>query len=325
MKLFAIGNALVDDEAQVDESSLRRLGLSRGHMTLIDEDALKACRSLVKPIKRSGGGSAANSCAAYSGFGGQAHFCGRVAADEVGDWFIEDIKRYGVNTRLNQPPEPGTSGQCMVLITGDAQRTMLTFLGVAAELRQKDVDEATLAQADILYVEGYMASNAISVDTCVAAVESVRSTNREVAVSLSDTSMVTYFRDGLERLLENGVSHVFCNHEEALEFASTDRLDIAITQLKEVSKILHITLGAEGSLCVNEGTQVQTSAPKMNAVDTTGAGDMYAGAALYAYAQGADAQEFARFANIAASHIVDRYGARLTGPQDYAELCQSIS
>ena len=324
MKLFALGNALVDDEAVVDEAFLSDLGLTKGHMKLIEEAELLAYRSRIEPLKRSGGGSAANSCAAYAGFGGEAYFCGRVAADEVGEWFIKDVERYGVDAPRPQAFDGGISGQCMVLITPDAQRTMLTFLGVAASLRQEDVDESALAQADITYVEGYMASNSESIQTCVAAAEIARFAGREIAVSLSDSSMVRHFRSGLDQMLAGGVTHVFCNLEEALLFADTDRLDIAVTRLREVARVLHITLGAQGSLCVRDGIHAQAGAPETKAVDTTGAGDMYAGAALYAHAQGADCQAIVSFANLAASHIVSLYGARLSGPDDYAELRKSL-
>ena len=321
MRLFAIGNALVDDEIQIEDSMLDAHKLPKGHMQLIDETALAAYRSaLDSPIRRSGGGSAANSAAAYAGFGGKAHFCGRVASDEVGQWFLQDLRGYGVATKPFTDSDEGISGQCLVLITPDAERTMLTYLGVSADLRESDLDEQALVAADILYMEGYMASSPVAARTCTNALHMARASGVEIALSLSDSSMIQHFRTQLEGFLADGVTHVFCNLEEALLWANTDRLDLAMTQLGEAAEYLHITLGAQGSLCVNKGLRTSASAPPTNAVDTTGAGDMYAAATLYAYAQGAEPQHMTDFGNLAAAHVVSLYGARLRLADDYAEL-----
>ena len=326
MQLFAIGNALVDDEIQVEESILNANRLPKGHMQLIDERELAAYRSVFgSPLRRFGGGSAANSAAAYAGFGGEAHFCGRVAVDEVGQWFLQDLNRYGVTTKAITDSSEGISGQCLVLITPDAERTMLTYLGVSAELREADLDEEALGGSDIMYMEGYMASSPVSTETCTNALRLARASGLETALSLSDGSMIQHFRARLEGFLADGVTHVFCNLEEALLWTDTDRLDIAITQLGEVAQYLHITLGAEGSLCVNKGLRTAASAPPTTAVDSTGAGDMYAAAALYAHSQGAESQHMTNFGNLAAAHIVSLYGARLQNPADYAKLGRRVS
>lgn len=320
MKLFALGNALVDDEARVSEDLLRTLELDKGHVKLIDETELHNCRAKIEIVKRSGGGSAANSCAAYTGFGGNAHFCGRVADDAVGKWFIEDITRYGVSVKHAGKASGEISGQCLVLITPDAQRTMLTYLGVATSLREQDLDECALARSDQVYLEGYLASNATSVKTCRRALEVARKSASQIAVSLSDSSMVAHFRAGLEEILEGGVTQIFCNLEEALLFAGTDRIDVAVSRLGEAATHVHVTMGAKGSLCASGRTRVQARPKRTQAVDTTGAGDMYAGAALYAHAMGWDAPATIEFANLAASQIVRSYGARLPGPEHYAHL-----
>lgn len=325
MQLFAIGNALVDDEIQVEESILKAKRLPKGHMQLIDERELAAYRTAFgSPLRRFGGGSAANSAAAYAGFGGTAHFCGRVAVDGVGQWFLQDLNRYRVATKSITDSGEGISGQCLVLITPDAERTMLTYLGVSADLREADLDERALGGSDILYMEGYMASSPISTETCINALRLARDSGLETALSLSDASMIQNFRSQLEGFLADGVTHVFCNLEEALLMAHTDRLDIAITQLGEVAEYLHITLGAEGSLCMNKGLRTTASAPIATAVDTTGAGDMYAAAALYAHSRGAEPQQMTNFGNLAAAHIVSLYGARLQNPADYADLGRRV-
>ena len=323
MHIYAIGNALVDLEYRVSDTLLDALELTKGHMALIDDAELGARMSrLDTPIRRCGGGSAANSAAAYVGFGGEAHFCGRVANDDVGRWFINDLQRYGVQTKPASSFGEGTSGQCLVLITDDAERTMLTFLGVSAELRPMDIDEAALASADLLYLEGYMAGSDTATRTCAEAMALARSRNIETALSLSDASMIQFCRANLERFLEEGVTHLFCNLEEAMLLSGADGLESAGKRLAQFAKHVHITLGAKGSVCVAEGAmaRARVSDDAVNAIDTTGAGDMYAGTVLYAYAQSASPAQMAAFGNFAAGRIVSHFGARLSGHADYAEL-----
>lgn len=326
MRLFAIGNALVDHEIQVEDSMLDAQGLTKGHMQLIDATGLVAYRSVFgAPSRRFGGGSAANSAAAYAGFGGEVHFCGRVASDDIGHWFMRDLDRYGVAAKSVADSDEGISGQCLVLITPDAERTMLTYLGVSTDLREVDLDTEALAMAKIVYLEGYMASSPISTETCANALELARKLGMETALSLSDSSMIEHFRTGLERFLADGVTHLFCNLEEALLWAGTDRLDLASAQLSQVAEHLHITLGVRGSLYLCKGSRSGSAVAATTAVDTTGAGDMYAGATLYAYSRGAERSQIAAFANSAAANIVGVYGARLQNPTDYAILRKSAS
>ncbi len=326
MRLFAIGNALVDDEIQVEDSTLDAHGLPKGHMQLIEESRLAAYRSaFATPLRRSGGGSAANSAAAYAGFGGEVHFCGRVASDDVGDWFIQDLRRYGVAVKPVTDSDEGISGQCLVLITPDAERTMLTYLGVSTNLREADVDAELLAAANVLYLEGYMASSPVSTETCARALELARKSGLETALSLSDSSMIEHFRAPLERFLAQGVTHLFCNLQEALLWAGTDKLEVASAQLSQIAEHLHITLGARGSLYVHDGSRIELGVPPTQAVDTTGAGDMYAGAVLYAYSQGIERERAAKFGNLAAANIVSVYGARLQEPSGYTALRNGAS
>ena len=331
MRIFAMGNALVDQEFQVTDALLDSLRLTKGHMALIDEAELRAnCARLGTPLRRCGGGSAANSAAAYVGFGGEAYLCGRVAKDDVGHWFLGDLQGYGVQCRpfsacsdfsAVTTGTTGTSGQCLVLISEDAERTMLTFLGVSAELRESDLDQSALECSDLVYVEGYMASGDVSTETCAKALELARSRGMATALSLSDASMIEYCRPNLERLLSHPVTHLFCNLEEAMLMTGSDRLDEACAALSKQAEYLHVTLGAKGSLCRTGSQEARADVQATSGVvDTTGAGDMYAGAVLHAYAAKADAAEMAAFGNFAAARIVSHYGARLARREDYAQL-----
>ena len=142
----------------------------------------------------------------------------------------------------------------------------------------------------------------------------------KVAISLSDPSMVEFCRDGLEQMLGNGIDQLFCNEEEALAWAGTDRIDVAIAELKDIAPELYVTLGAQGSVAVDRGVQHHADGVPVKPIDTNGAGDMYAGACIAARVQGASGYDAARFANHCAAELVTRYGARLGSVTDYRNL-----
>jgi sugar/nucleoside kinase (ribokinase family) len=317
--VYGLGNALVDLEYRVDDGFLRRHGIAKGHMTLVDEARLEA---LVADLtehepERMSGGSAANSVIAVRGFGGRAFYSCRVADDEVGGFFLGDLSAAGIDTNRNAGDGAGHSGRCLVLVTPDAERSMNTFLGISTDLGTGEIDERALAQSRYFYAEGYLSSSPTSLAAAVAGREQAEAAGAKTAISLSDPAMVEHFRDGLARILGNGVDHLFCNEEEALSWARTDRLDIAVTELKDIGRSVNVTLGKRGSLAVTPHEQALVPGYDVRAVDTNGAGDIYAGACLYGWATGMGAEQAAAFGNFAAAQLVQTYGARLRGLEDY--------
>ncbi|MFW6094792.1 MAG: adenosine kinase, partial [Pseudomonadota bacterium] len=245
----------------------------------------------------------------------------RLADDETGDYFRRDLGAAGVVTNANccTPEVPGNSGRCVVLVTPDAERSLNTCLGISTRLSTTEIDEEQLANSRYFYVEGYLSTSPEAMDAAIACRELAEKNGVKTAVSLSDPSMVEMFSDGLARILGNGVDHLFCNEEEALTWARTDRLDVAVKELKDIGRNLNITLGKEGSLAVTPHDQTKVPGFKVNAVDTNGAGDMYAGACLYAWCEGMSADRAAAFGNFASARLVQTYGARLRHVQDYGE------
>ncbi|MCE2461443.1 MAG: adenosine kinase [Pseudomonadales bacterium] len=319
--VYGLGNALVDLEYTVDDAYLRDMDLAKGHMTLVDEsriDALAASLDDHEP-KRRAGGSAANTVFAVRGFGGRGAYSCRVADDDLGRFFLEEFGNAGVLTAGTRDG-PGKSGRCLTLITADAERTMTTFLGASAELGPQDVDEAAVARSAYFYVEGYLASSETGREAATLARQVAESSRVRTSLSLADPSMVENFRDALVDMLGNGVHQLFCNEEEALTWAGTDRLDIAVAELSDIAPFINITLGARGSLAVAKGKSRFAPGFPSQAVDTTGAGDMYAGAILHARVNGAEPTAAAGFANFAAAELVTRHGARLDQVADYARI-----
>ncbi|MGE0623575.1 MAG: adenosine kinase [Pseudomonadales bacterium] len=324
--VYGLGNALVDMEYTIDEGFLRTHGIPKGHMTLVDEATMERLAAGLDGFsaERMSGGSAANTLIAVQGFGARTFYSCKVADDETGRHFLDDLKRAGVDTNGNAANGEGHSGRCLVLITPDAERSMNTFLGISSQLTRAELDEAALARSRYFYAEGYMSSADGSRDAAIAARELAESEGVKTALSLSDPSMVQFFRDALEDILGNGVDHLFCNEEEALTWARTDRLDVAVTELKDIGRHVNVTLGARGSLAVTPKGQTMVPGFPARAVDTTGAGDIYAGGCLYGWAQGMESAEAAALGNFAAATLIQAYGARLRTRQDYTKTLRAF-
>lgn len=319
--VYGLGNALVDMEFRVEDGFLRRHAISKGHMTLVDETRLASLESDLAEYdaERMSGGSAANTIIAVQNLGGRAFYSCRLADDEVGRFFLHDLGSAGVGTNANALAPAGDtgSGRCLVLVTPDAERSMNTCLGISTRLGTDTIEESALARARYFYVEGYLSSSPEALEAAVACRELAESAGVKTAVSLSDPSMVGLFREGLERMLGNGVDHLFCNEEEALSWAGTDRLDIAIAELKDIGRHLNVTLGKRGSLVVADHDEQLVPGYQVHAVDTNGAGDMYAGACLFGWCAGMTAHQAAALGNFAAARLVQSYGARLRQRGDY--------
>lgn len=319
--VYGLGNALVDMEYRVDDGFLRSQGIDKGHMTLVTEERLDALTAALREYspERMSGGSAANTIIAVQCFGGRAFYSCRLADDETGDYFLRDLGTAGVATNRNARVHslPGKSGRCLVLVTPDAERSMNTYLGISTALNTGDIDEAALAQARCFYAEGYLSSSDDALGAAIAARELAESAGIATAISLSDPSMVTYFRENLVRILGNGVDQLFCNEEEALSWAGTDRMDVAIAELRDIGRTVYITLGKAGSLVVAGTQRSQVPGFEARAVDTNGAGDIFAGACLYGWCRGFDPAACAAFGNFAAARLVETYGARFRRAEQY--------
>ncbi len=320
--VYGLGNALVDMEYRIDDSFLSKHGIAKGHMTLVDERRIADLRADLDGLRpeQASGGSAANTVVAVQGLGGRGFYSCKVADDETGRFFLRNMAEFGIDTHAGATPAPGGSGRCLVLVTDDAERTMNTFLGVSSALGAGEIDAAALAQSKIFYVEGYLSASGDSLATASTCRELAEDRGVATAVSMSDPSIVTLFRDNLLQLLGNGVNYLFCNEEEALTWAGSDRLDIAIAELKDIARTCNVTLGSRGSLTTTNGQTVAVPGYRVTALDTNGAGDIYAGACLYGWAKGMEAPDAAKLGNFAAAALVQRYGARLRHPDHYRQV-----
>ena len=322
--VYGIGNALVDKEFEVSDDFLASMKIDKGVMTLIDEDThiqyLSALQEHCGLKKRSSGGSAANTIAAISQFGGNSYYDCRVADDETGHFYISDMEDAGVSLKGKPSTEPGQTGKCLVMVTPDAERTMQTFLGITADFSEHDLTHDALLESEYVYVEGYLVSSENALAAAVQTKQKAKEHGIKVACTLSDPAMVQFFRPGVETLLDGGVDLLFCNETEALQWANTDQLDDAISVLKNTAKQFAITLGSQGAMLFDGEELIKIPPCKVNAVDTNGAGDMFAGAFLFAITHGRSFEDAGHLACLAASKVVTQFGARLEAQQHQAIL-----
>mgnify|MGYP001364519447 CR=1 FL=1 len=320
--IYGLGNAIVDTEYRVSEDFLDKHDVAKGHMTLIDEFRLRELTQVLNEhaAEKTSGGSAANTIFAAQSFGSSTYYSCKVSADNIGAFFLQDLREAGIEVSTNQMTESKTSGQCLVFITPDGERSMNTCLGVSDQLTINDIDGAKIAASRYLYLEGYLSSSVTATETAAAARAHAEESKVKTVITLSDPSIVQAFRANLELMLGNGVDHLFCNEEEALTWTKTDRLDIAANELSDVANTLNITLGAKGSLFAQYGRQTLIPAFTATPVDTNGAGDIYAGANIHGWCLEMDPIAAARFGNLAASSLIGKYGARFKHVSDYKEL-----
>lgn len=313
--VYAIGNALVDKEFEVTDEFLKSHNIEKGVMSLLDEDAhvelLQTLKDSFGLKKRAGGGSAANSIVAISQFGGKTFYACKVANDEQGSFYMKDLHAAGVDTRLKDVRCDGSTGKCMVMVTPDAERTMNTFLGITSDFSEAELHLDELKQAEYLYIEGYLVTSDISRAAAIKARKVAAENGVKTAMTFSDPSMVTYFSDGIKEIFADGVDLLFCNEEEALTFAETEDLDEAIATIAPKVGKLVITLGKKGASIITNGKKVDVPSEPVEAIDTNGAGDMFAGAFLYGITHGLSDEQAGRLANKAAAKVVSTFGARL--------------
>ena len=312
--VYGVGNALVDMEFEVSTDLLKELNIDKGVMTLVDEERqteiIKRLHDL--SCKQSCGGSAANTIIAISQFGGKCFYSCQAANDETGMFFLEDLLRCKVDTNLyfHNRPE-GVTGKCLVLVTPDADRTMNTFLGITGELSVDELVPEAIKASEYIYVEGYLVTSPSAKAAAVKANQIAQGAGVKTAFSLSDPNMVEFFKPAVLEIIGSGVDFLFANESEALKMADTEDLKVAIKYLKTISQGFAITKGANGSIIFDGKELLEIDPIAVKAVDTVGAGDMYAGAFLYGITNGMSYIEAGNLASKASAEVVKSYGPRL--------------
>jgi len=313
--VYGIGNALVDKEFEVDDSFFDEYKIVKGLMTLVAHEQqqylLKKLMEKYELRKQAGGGSAANSLYALSQFGGSAYLCCKVANDDTGDYYLEQLGDQNIETNTTTQREIGITGRCLIMVSPDAERTMHTYLGVSEKISVAEIDYSAVKESEYIYIEGYLVTSR-SAKAAITELKQFAEQNQiKTAMTFSDPSMLEYFLDSVNDVLESGVDLLFCNENEALLWSGTSNIEDACTALKTKAKQFAITRGAEGALLYDGQDYISVAGNSVVAVDTNGAGDMFAGAFMYAITHGKDFATAGKLASLAAATVVSNFGPRL--------------
>lgn len=316
--VYGVGNALVDLEYEIPDALLTELNVDKGLMTLIDEDRHHELLGKLADIESSpcGGGSAANTITAVAQLGSSAFYSCKVANDYTGTYFLDDLIASGVQTNLKHDQlDSGHTGKCIVLITPDAQRSMNTYLGITQKISVAELDESAIANSEYVYIEGYLVPEINARAAAIRAREVAQAKGVKTSLTLSDANMVNFFKDGLREIIGDGLDLVFSNEDEARLMFDTDNIEDCIAGMKTIARQFAITQGSKGALVFDGENLHDIPARKVDAIDTTGAGDIYAGAFLHGLTHGMPFANCAELAGYAATTLIQQLGARLSNEQ----------
>jgi sugar/nucleoside kinase (ribokinase family) len=318
----SLGNAIVDIIASVDDRFLLTHRIAKGTMTLIDEyrakELLKALadnHQTMSSLHEVAGGSAANTMAGLASLGGKGLFLGKVSDDRLGRVFGQSMAATGVAFHNGGCRSNASTATSMIAVTPDGQRSMNTFLGACREMTPDDVDEDRIANARVLYIEGYLWDEDKAKQASRKAIAAVKGAGGRIALTLSDPFCVGRFRDEFLHLLDRDVNILFANEEEAKALFEVEDFAGVVAGAKKWGGIAALTRSAKGCVIVEEGMVHEISAaPVSQVVDTTGAGDQFAAGFLYGLTHGKGLADCGKLGALAAAEVISHYGARPEKP-----------
>jgi sugar/nucleoside kinase (ribokinase family) len=310
--VLGIGNAIFDVLVQTDEKFLSRHGMIKGGMALIDEARAASIYRDMGPATKMSGGSAANTIVGVAGFGARAAYVGKVKDDQIGQLYTHDIRAAGVAFDTRPASDGPATGCSYILVTGDGERTMNTYLGAAQELMPSDIDAAEIAASKIIYLEGYLWDPKSAKEAFVKAATLAHGAGRQVALTLSDSFCVDRYRDEFLDLMRKGtVDLVFANEAELHSLYQTSDFDTALKELRKDTKLGVVTRSEKGCVVASHDSVVAVPAcPIDRLVDTTGAGDLFAAGFLFGLVRNAGYENAGRLGALAAAEVIQHIGAR---------------
>ncbi len=312
VQLLGISNAIVDVLAHVDENFLKMIGAPLGSMTLIDEARAHEIYDMMGPATEMSGGSVANTIAGFAILGGSASYIGRVQNDQLGEIFVHDMRSLGVDVRTLPVADGAPTARSHILIDPDGQRTMQTYLGACTELGVSDVTEETVGTPKVILLEGYVWDIPEGPALAAEAIRIAKQNGSAVALSLSDSYCVERHRDAFAKAVRDDVKIVFADDDEVMALYEVDEFEEVLSAIDGSDKLFVMTRSEKGSVIVEGDTKiVQEARPIEQLIDTTGAGDAYAAAFLYGWANGKSLDECARLGTHVATSVIQQLGARI--------------
>ena len=308
MKILGIGNAIVDVICKVEDQYLINNQLTKSTMKLVDEIEFQKLLSTLKIEETISGGSVANSIVGLSQLGNDVGFIGKVNDDNLGKKYEEGLTREKVQYFYNKKKEISPTGTCLILITPDAERTMVTFLGIAGKINQNDINQKAVQESKMIFLEGYLWDEG---DPKKAFDKAIQNSNK-VAMSLSDQFCVERHKSQFLDLVKNKLDITFANEQEIMSLIDTKDFNEVISFAKELGKIIVITRGEKGSIAIKKDEVLEcASQENLKIVDLTGAGDLFAGGFLHGHINKLSIKESLEKGTEMSSKIIQKIGARL--------------
>jgi sugar/nucleoside kinase (ribokinase family) len=316
--IAGLGNAIVDIIASVDDRFLLTHRIAKGGMTLIDEFHARELRKTLEDKSQTlsspheaGGGSVANSMAGVASLGLKGLYVGKVYDDRLGGVFADSMTSLGVHYPTTRASAGSHTAYSVIAVTPDGQRSMSTFLGACRELMPEDVEEAEIAQASLVYIEGYLWDQPGSMEASMKAIRAARAAGGKVALSMSDSLCVGRHHDDYLKLLKDDLNIIIANEDEAKALFEEEDFDKVVEQAKAWGGIAALTRSEKGCIIVQEGqVHIVPAVPPARLVDTTGAGDQFAAGFLSGLVRGKSLADCGRLGALAAAEVISHYGAR---------------
>ena len=311
-QVVGIGNAMVDVLARADDGFLDSAGVQKGIMQLIDMDRAVDLYDRIGPAKEISGGSAANTIAGIAQLGGRTAYVGKVKDDQLGAIFAHDLRAQGADyaTRLAPKTEVAETGRCIVIVTPDGERSMNTYLGVTEFLSPDDIDDAQMADADWIYLEGYRFDGPDSHAAFAKAIAACKGAGGRVSITLSDPFCIARHRDAFATMIRDHVDLLFCNRAEMLSMYQTTDFEAALARAAAEVDMVACTDSGNGVHILSNGARWHVPAVPTDIVDATGAGDLFAAGFLWGLTAGYDLESCGKMGNLAASEVISHIGAR---------------
>jgi len=323
LDVVGVGNALVDVLSHAGDEFLRRQGLVKGTMQLVDETRARDLYAAMGSGIEVSGGSAANTIVGVAGFGGRAHYVGKVRNDQLGEVFSHDLRSVGVGYTTPVATDGPSTGRCLIVVTPDAQRTMSTYLGASSRLGPADVDKRLIERAQIVYLEGYLFDPPDAQEAFRMAADVAHAAGRKVALTLSDPFCVDRHREAFRDLVERHVDILFANEAEICALYEVGDFEGAVARVRGQCDVAALTRSERGSVIIaGERTHVIEAERVSKVVDTTGAGDLYAAGFMVGLSRGRPLPTCGRLGALAAAEVISHVGARPM--RSLAELAGSI-
>ena len=308
MEILGIGNAIVDVICKIDENFLKENSLTKSTMKLVDENQFKKLLSNLKIEETISGGSVANSIVGLAQLGNDVGFIGKISDDDLGKEYEKGLKQENVNYFYSKKKEELSTGTCLILITPDSERTMVTFLGTAGKISEKDINVNAVKKSNILFLEGYLWDEG---EPRKAFDKAINNANK-VAMSLSDLFCVERHKPHFFDLIKNKLDITFANEQEIMSLINTKNFNEVVEFSKKNQKLTIVTRGNKGSIAIDKDSVVECNAKEnLKIVDLTGAGDLFAGGFLDGYTKGKTMKESLEKGTEMASKVIQIIGARL--------------